>query len=967
MDMSKDWMDTPHHEKEYQVGVERFLHFAFSSKGVPQGEEIQCPCAKCCNIFWLKRDDVYDHLIYHGFVKGYRRWFNHGESLFAMDIDSDIGGEYNCNDNIDELLRDRFRDNTQVDGQNMGPNECAKEFYKLVDEASQELYPGCKGFTRLSFTIRLYLLKCLHGLSNASFTSLLKLLKKAMPYLNIPISFDKTKNMVKNLGLDYQNIDACRNDCMLYRNGYENDSSCHVCGTSRYIEHHEEEDDVTLSRKPHKVAEPRNVRLGLASYGFNPFQTLSSTHSTWPVVLMVYNLPPWMSMKPDYFMLSLLISGPQSPRNDIDIYLQPLIKELKELWESGVETYDSKENKTFNMRACLLWTINDFPAYAMLSGWSTKGKLACPCCNDETSSIYLKNSHKTVYMDHRRFLPMNHPWRHNKRSFNGKTELMSPPQLLEGSAVFDILREKNIVDSIIGTLLDIPEKTKDHAAARFDLKDMDGSASNIARCVHETEKKISGYKTHDAHFMLHYLLQVPIKSILPDHVAIALVRLCSFFRRICQKVISLDEVVNLEAEIAETLCQLERIFPPSFFDIMVHLPIHLANKVRLGGPVQYRWMYPVERYMCTLKSYVRNRSRPEGSIAEGYLANECINFCSRYLHEDVHTRFNRIPRNNDECVSDEVQTPSLFPCKGCPLGGRMGNLFILDEKSEIQGHAYILNNCDKIEVYMREHEEAVNDNNLQRTKWEKTKDRSQQFSEWFKIRAMKKDVPSWAKGLARGPNRVAKRFSGYIINGYRFHTRHRDARRKTQNSGVTLEALTPSFASVKDKNPIEAKVSYYGRIVDTFELDYYGQFKVVLFKCEWYTVAKDNFGLSYVYFNKKCYQEEPFVLASQVNQCFYVQDPYVNDKHYVMKTIPRDLFRVSDDLESDSPIIYAREPCEPEVIPSLPNDNGKIDLVRNDLRATIIDMDLNMFAKQYCEEDEEIEYEYIEDFDSKTS
>ncbi|KAL4394576.1 hypothetical protein AHAS_Ahas02G0165800 [Arachis hypogaea] len=152
-----------------------------------------------------------------------------------------------------------------------------------------------------------------------------------------------------------------------------------------------------------------------------------------------------------------------------------------------------------------------------------------------------------------------------------------------------------------------------------------------------------------------------------------------------------------------------------------------------------------------------------------------------------------------------------------------------------------------------------------------------------------------------------------------------------------------------------------------FELDYYGQFKVVLFKCEWYTVAKDNFGLSYVYFNKKCYQEEPFVLASQVNQCFYVQDPYVSDKHYVMKTIPRDLFRVSDDLESNSPIIYAREPCEPEVIPSLSNDNGKIDLVRNDLRATIIDMDLNMFAKQYCEEDEESEYEYMEDFDSETS
>ncbi|XP_016206569.1 uncharacterized protein LOC107646941 [Arachis ipaensis] len=538
-------------------------------------------------------------------------------------------------------------------------------------------------------------------------------------------------------------------------------------------------------------------------------------------------------MKPD-IMLSLLIPGPQSPGNDIDVFLQPLINELKELWELGVETYDSSKNKTFNKRACLLWTINNFPAYAMLSGWSTKGKLACPCCNDETSSIYLKHSHKTIYMDHQTFLPMNHSWRHNKRSFNVKTELRSPPQLLEGTTVFDILQEidnsfekkqkrskngvsnwkkwsiffelpywknnmfrhncivmhieKNIANSIIRTLLDIPRKTKGHTDARLDLKDM--------------EKKISGYKTHDAHFMLHYLLQVPIKSILPNHVAIAL------------------------------------------FD-----------------------------YAHFSAGYVR-----------------------------------------------------------------------------------------------REHESQVNDNNPCRTKWEKAKDHSQQFSEWFKVRAMKKDVPGWAKGLARGPNKVAKRFSGFVINGYRFHTRHRDVRRKTQNSGVTLEALTPSFANVKDKNPIEAKVTYYGRIVNMFELDYYGQFKVVLFKCEWYTVAKDHFGLSYVYFSKKCYQEEPFVLASQVNQCFYVQDPYVSDKYYVMKRIPRDLFRISDDLESDSSTIYAREPCEPEMIPSLPNDNGEVDLVRNNLRATILDMAPNMFAKQHCEEDEESEYDkFMEDVDSDSS
>ena len=96
-------------------------------------------------------------------------------------------------------------------------------------------------------------------------------------------------------------------------------------------------------------------------------------------MLLVYNLPPWMCMKSEYSILSLHIPGPRSPGNDINIYLQPLIDELKLLWDSGVETYDASRNETFQMRAALMWTIGDFPAYAMLCGWSTKGKFACPC------------------------------------------------------------------------------------------------------------------------------------------------------------------------------------------------------------------------------------------------------------------------------------------------------------------------------------------------------------------------------------------------------------------------------------------------------------------------------------------------------------------------------------------------------------------------------------------------------------
>jgi hypothetical protein len=98
------------------------------------------------------------------------------------------------------------------------------------------------------------------------------------------------------------------------------------------------------------------------------------------------------------------------------------------------------------------------------------------------------------------------------------------------------------------------------------------------------------------------------------------------------------------------LVKLEKTFPPAFFDVMIHLAVHLPDEALLWGPVQYGWMYPIERWLYTLKHYVRNRSRPKGSITEAYVANEYLTFCSKYM-DDVDTKFNREPRNKG--FSDE--------------------------------------------------------------------------------------------------------------------------------------------------------------------------------------------------------------------------------------------------------------------------------------------------------------------------
>nr|GFB92368.1 hypothetical protein [Tanacetum cinerariifolium] len=104
-----------------------------------------------------------------------------------------------------------------------------------------------------------------------------------------------------------------------------------------------------------KVKEPRNVQLGLAADGFNPFSNLCQSYNMWPVILTTYNLPPLLCMKKSSFMLTLLILDPKSPGKDIDVYLRPLIDDLKDLWaKPGVKTIDVATSLKFNMRAMVL-------------------------------------------------------------------------------------------------------------------------------------------------------------------------------------------------------------------------------------------------------------------------------------------------------------------------------------------------------------------------------------------------------------------------------------------------------------------------------------------------------------------------------------------------------------------------------------------------------------------------------------
>jgi hypothetical protein len=116
--------------------------------------------------------------------------------------------------------------------------------------------------------------------------------------------------------------------------------------------------------------------------------------------------------------LVMMIPGPKNPGKKLDVFLRPLIDELNNLWFAGVETYNVYRKENFQLRAALLWTISDFSAYGMLSGWSTHVNLSCPYCVEHHKAFRLKNRGKTLFFYcHRRLLPMNHPYRYQSDKF----------------------------------------------------------------------------------------------------------------------------------------------------------------------------------------------------------------------------------------------------------------------------------------------------------------------------------------------------------------------------------------------------------------------------------------------------------------------------------------------------------------------------------------------------------------------
>jgi hypothetical protein len=327
-----------------------------------------------------------------------------------------------------------------------------------------------------------------------------------------------------------------------------------------------------------------------------------------------------------------------------------------------------------------------------------------------------------------------------------------------------------------------------------------GYLTNISRLISLPELKIApGVKSHDYHVLLTQMITVGIRNILPVNVQEAIMNFCFFFNAIGQKVLSEEALQSLEIRHYETLSFLEMYFPPAFFDVSVHFTAHLIKEIKLLGHVFLHQMYAYKRFNGVLKSFIRNRAYPEGSMVQGYCTEEAVEWALNYVdsinpigvtksrHEGKLTGKGTIGRKAI------TPYPDLFRC----------------------AHFHVLQQITIVSEYLDEHKEMLLRDNPSRNKLWLANEHMRKFIGWLRERISGSNTPisEYLQKLARGPIFTVVTYQGYDINGYTFYTEHQDKKSTYQNSGVRVDAYDVMG---------EGKSMFYDQIQEIWEVDFHG-------------------------------------------------------------------------------------------------------------------------------------------------
>nr|GFA43668.1 hypothetical protein [Tanacetum cinerariifolium] len=282
-----------------------------------------------------------------------------------------------------------------------------------------------------------------------------------------------------------------------------------------------------------------------------------------------------------------------------------------------------------------------------------------------------------------------------------------------------------------------------------------------------------------------------------------------------------DDMLKSQIKVVDILYDLELIYPSALFDIMIHLVIHLPLEALEGGPIRPRWIYLFKRYMKKLKGYVRNKAKLEGSITEGYVAEEALTFSSHYFR-DVTTKFNRLDRNVDPPLLTCQFQVFRSVCKS--IGLRSVIQFDAQELKKVKW--YVLHNSPEIDTYRSQFKILF-----------PNKDMKEEFLEWFGSQIRQRHVDndkdpevsttSELFALACGPTWTPISINSCIVDGVRYVVYSREERRITQNNDIC--------------SPGPDEDMYNGQLQEILEFKYL-LFKVVLFRVKWFDTRNQGHG-----------------------------------------------------------------------------------------------------------------------------
>ncbi|XP_023766938.1 uncharacterized protein LOC111915514 [Lactuca sativa] len=250
MTINKSWIRENRMSSKYLEGLKNFMKIA--DKHVNSKGKVRCPCKTCVNLYRHVFPTVYAHLHDIGFLEIYTTWIYHGEKhVGSSDLSYNSTPRTNTPtsnemfDVVHDVMAEQNTNEENIDEEGRGIDST---FDDLFEELNTKLYPECSDMSALNFLAKLLHIKVINRWTNSSFDQLVELLRAAFPKSKILASHYEAKTKLRKIGLGYQSIDACKNDCALFWKENGSMQNFPICKESRWV------DTTTKGKKvPQKV------------------------------------------------------------------------------------------------------------------------------------------------------------------------------------------------------------------------------------------------------------------------------------------------------------------------------------------------------------------------------------------------------------------------------------------------------------------------------------------------------------------------------------------------------------------------------------------------------------------------------------------------------------------------------------------------------------------------------------------